>query len=323
MVGALIGFLWYNTLSRRRSSWATPARSRSAARWARWRSCSSRSSCSSSSARVFVAETISVILQRFVFKYRRRRYGLEYAQRAPRLSPSAAPPSLRGEGVERAAGRRAVLDHRDHRRLPRPQHAQAPLSMPVRSLTEALPATWTRGEIASSAWRAVAARRRSCSRAPARRSTRSDAGTRRRGAARGARARAARRRRAAGRTRSRAHRGERARRRQPGRAADAPPLAAARDGRRADRQRAGDRARSSSRASATSRSPARTARRRRRRSSHRLLEGLGYDAVAAGNIGTPLAEVALREQRAGLDRARDVVVPAARHAEHRAGASAC
>ncbi|MDQ3697133.1 MAG: phospho-N-acetylmuramoyl-pentapeptide-transferase [Gemmatimonadota bacterium] len=30
---------------------------------------------------VFVAETVSVILQRAVFKYRRRRYGLEYAQR--------------------------------------------------------------------------------------------------------------------------------------------------------------------------------------------------------------------------------------------------
>ncbi|MEP7346464.1 MAG: phospho-N-acetylmuramoyl-pentapeptide-transferase, partial [Gemmatimonadaceae bacterium] len=29
---------------------------------------------------VFVAETISVILQRGVFKYRRRRFGLEYAQ---------------------------------------------------------------------------------------------------------------------------------------------------------------------------------------------------------------------------------------------------
>jgi UDP-N-acetylmuramoylalanine--D-glutamate ligase len=30
--------------------------------------------------------------------------------------------------------------------------------------------------------------------------------------------------------------------------------------------------------------------------THRLLEGLGYDAVAAGNIGTPLAEVALRDR---------------------------
>jgi UDP-N-acetylmuramoylalanine--D-glutamate ligase len=30
--------------------------------------------------------------------------------------------------------------------------------------------------------------------------------------------------------------------------------------------------------------------------AHKLLEGLGYDAVAAGNIGTPLAEVALRER---------------------------
>ena len=31
--------------------------------------------------------------------------------------------------------------------------------------------------------------------------------------------------------------------------------------------------------------------------THRLLEGLGYDAVAAGNIGTPLAEVALRARQ--------------------------
>ena len=30
---------------------------------------------------------------------------------------------------------------------------------------------------------------------------------------------------------------------------------------------------------------------------HRLLEGLGYDSVAAGNIGTPLAEVALRARQ--------------------------
>lgn len=31
--------------------------------------------------------------------------------------------------------------------------------------------------------------------------------------------------------------------------------------------------------------------------THRLLEGLGHDAVAAGNIGTPLAEVALRARQ--------------------------
>ena len=31
--------------------------------------------------------------------------------------------------------------------------------------------------------------------------------------------------------------------------------------------------------------------------AHRLLEGLGHDAVAAGNIGTPLAEVALRDRQ--------------------------
>jgi phospho-N-acetylmuramoyl-pentapeptide-transferase len=29
---------------------------------------------------VFAAETVSVILQRYVFKYRKKRYGLEYAQ---------------------------------------------------------------------------------------------------------------------------------------------------------------------------------------------------------------------------------------------------
>ena len=29
---------------------------------------------------VFFAETLSVILQRFVFKYRKRRYGVEHAQ---------------------------------------------------------------------------------------------------------------------------------------------------------------------------------------------------------------------------------------------------
>jgi UDP-N-acetylmuramyl pentapeptide phosphotransferase/UDP-N-acetylglucosamine-1-phosphate transferase len=29
---------------------------------------------------VFVAEMVSVILQRFVFKYRKRRYGIEYAR---------------------------------------------------------------------------------------------------------------------------------------------------------------------------------------------------------------------------------------------------
>jgi UDP-N-acetylmuramoylalanine--D-glutamate ligase len=31
--------------------------------------------------------------------------------------------------------------------------------------------------------------------------------------------------------------------------------------------------------------------------THKLLEGLGYDAVAAGNIGTPLSEVALRDRQ--------------------------
>ena len=80
MVGALIGFLWYNTHPARSlhgRHWCACARRRT---WRRGRFCSSRSSSSRSSALVFVAEMLSVILQRFVFKYRRKRYGLEYAQ---------------------------------------------------------------------------------------------------------------------------------------------------------------------------------------------------------------------------------------------------
>ena len=97
---------------------------------------------------VFVAEMMSVILQRFVFKYRKRRYGLEYARDAPRLSPSAAAPSFRGAGLDGDAGRRPVLDHRDPVRFLRPEHAQAALSHGARSRRRRCRREWLRGEIA-------------------------------------------------------------------------------------------------------------------------------------------------------------------------------
>ena len=73
--------------------------------------------------------------------------------------------------MERAAGRRAVLDHRDHRRLPRPQHTEGPLACRCGRSRKRFP---RRGRAARSRWsasRGAAARRRSCSRAPARRCT--------------------------------------------------------------------------------------------------------------------------------------------------------
>ena len=97
---------------------------------------------------VFVAEMMSVILQRYVFKYRKRRHGLEYARDAPRLSPSAAAPSLRGAGLEGDAGRRPVLDHRDPVRVLRPEHAQAAVTHGARSRTRRCRLEWLRGEIA-------------------------------------------------------------------------------------------------------------------------------------------------------------------------------
>ncbi len=87
---------------------------------------------------VFVAETFSVIVQRTVFKYRRRKYGLEYAKSAPGLPASTAAPSLRAEGVDRDAGGGAVLDPRHSLRVRRAHHAQNPM----------IPRAWRQGEIA-------------------------------------------------------------------------------------------------------------------------------------------------------------------------------
>ena len=89
-----------------------------------------------------------------------------------------------------------------------------------------------------------------------------------------------------------------ARRREPGRAADRPAAGARAEAGVPHRQRDRDRAPLSARTARSSRSPAPTARRRRPRSSRTCCGGSADDAVDAGNIGTPLSEIALRETAA-------------------------
>jgi phospho-N-acetylmuramoyl-pentapeptide-transferase len=80
MVGALIGFLWYNTYPAQVFMGDTGSLALGGALGA-------VSILLKSEfllvfiGMVFFAEMMSVILQRFVFKYRRKRYGLEYAQK--------------------------------------------------------------------------------------------------------------------------------------------------------------------------------------------------------------------------------------------------
>ena len=267
---------------------------------------------------VFVAEMMSVILQRFVFKYRRTRYGARVRAGASRLSPRAAASSLRGEGLEGAAGRRALLDHRHPLRVPRTEHAQAALSM--RSIA--------RPKRCPRSGRAARSRRRS------------RAQRRRRGAAARARGRATSTRPTLGRWH----------------AASTAAHRAARCGRRCDAartiSRASRAARSSSRARACRptrrRSPPRATPACRSSSEIEIgapfLPRLRYIAVTGTNgkttttalighllkaLGTTRVDgrqhrhAADRDRAArrppGVGRARGVVVPAARHAEHRAG----
>ena len=79
MVGALIGFLWYNTHPAMVFMGDTGALALGGALGAVAILLKSEFVLAFVGA-VFVAEMLSVIFQRFVFKYRRRRYGLEYAQ---------------------------------------------------------------------------------------------------------------------------------------------------------------------------------------------------------------------------------------------------
>ena len=80
MVGALIGFLWYNTYPAQVFMGDTGSLALGGALGA------VAIALKSEFILVFVgfvffAEMMSVVLQRFVFKYRKRRYGLEYAQK--------------------------------------------------------------------------------------------------------------------------------------------------------------------------------------------------------------------------------------------------
>jgi len=79
MVGALIGFLWYNTHPAQVFMGDTGSLALGGALGAVAILLKSEFVLAFVGA-VFAAETVSVILQRFVFKYRRRRYGLEYAK---------------------------------------------------------------------------------------------------------------------------------------------------------------------------------------------------------------------------------------------------
>ena len=242
---------------------------------------------------------------------------------APGLPARAAASPLRDEGLERDAGRRALLDHR-HPRAPSSPSARSSCADDAgRSLTAALPADWTRGEIASSgsarsgraAARAARPRRRRRLRVRRRHAADARDDAPRRSTPLGV---AVRRRR----PRPRADRARGARRRQPRRPAR---RAAARRGARggsADRRRDRDRAAVPARLSATSPSRARTARRRRPRSSAHLL---ARSATTRGDRRQH--RHAARRGRARATAPPDwvaleaVVVPAARHAEHRTRAS--
>jgi phospho-N-acetylmuramoyl-pentapeptide-transferase len=80
MAGALVGFLWYNTYPAQVFMGDTGSLALGGALGAVAIVLKSEFLLLFIGL-VFFAETISVLLQRFVFKYRRRRYGLEYAQK--------------------------------------------------------------------------------------------------------------------------------------------------------------------------------------------------------------------------------------------------
>jgi phospho-N-acetylmuramoyl-pentapeptide-transferase len=79
MVGALIGFLWYNTYPAQVFMGDTGSLALGGAMGAVAILLKSEFLLVFI-ASVFLAETVSVLVQRFVFKYRRRRYGIEYAR---------------------------------------------------------------------------------------------------------------------------------------------------------------------------------------------------------------------------------------------------
>ena len=79
MMGALIGFLWYNTFPAQVFMGDTGSLALGGALGAVAIMLKSEFLLIFVGI-VFIAETVSVLLQRFVFKYRRKRYGQEYAQ---------------------------------------------------------------------------------------------------------------------------------------------------------------------------------------------------------------------------------------------------
>ena len=265
---------------------------------------------------VFVAEMMSVILQRSVFKYRLKRYGLRVRAEAHRVFRRAPlHHHFEDDGLEGVAGRRALLDHRDSVRVLRAEHAQASLSM-ARVSEPAMRREWLAARSRSSVSRAAAAPRRGCSRAPVRRSTRRTSGTSPELETTAAELRRGRHRRRAGRPRPRA---DRAQRRSSSRVPAFRPT----------RRRSSRRATRACRSSARSRSACDSCP----RSTYiaitgtngkttttaligHLLKSLGRRAVDGGQHRHAARRARAVADAAGLGGARGVVVPAARHAEH-------
>ncbi len=102
LMGACLGFLWWNT-SRPRSSWATPARSRSAVCSRAWRSAPAPSCCS----RCWAASSCSS-------PCRWSSRSLLPAHRQACLPDGATAAPLRTQGLVRSARRGPFLDHPGH-----------------------------------------------------------------------------------------------------------------------------------------------------------------------------------------------------------------
>ncbi len=137
IIGGLIGFLWYNTYPAQVFMGDTGSLALGGALGAVAILLKSEFLLVLIGG-VFVAETVSVILQRSVFKQREARARRGVCARAPGVPARAGASSLRDEGVARIAGRRALLDPRDPLRAHRAQHAQAAM----------IPAAWRAGETA-------------------------------------------------------------------------------------------------------------------------------------------------------------------------------
>ena len=118
LVGASLGFLWYNSLSRRDLHGRRRLARRSAARSAPSRILIKQELLLPIVGGVFVLEALSVDHPGRVVQ----------ADRPARVQDGAAPPPLRADRLERAEGHHAVRDRRDHLRAVQPDDAEAAMT---------------------------------------------------------------------------------------------------------------------------------------------------------------------------------------------------